>query len=237
MAQSDGVTAAWKPPWRRRVLAAVAALALTVAVTAGDAAQRCRVPKLVGLTVANARMVAARAGCRVRVVGPLTVTPGLHVGGTGLARLVTVARQAPRAGRRGDVIVLHVVPVCAQSGAPGGPPGEPFLTPGPTELISGLFLAGGPLAIRPVPCRLGVPSPGTITVRDPATGAVVATGTAAGGRGPRGLATIPLAPGTYSVTGTFGNAWVNGVPIQSLPLTVTIPAGVTVRQDVSRDIP
>jgi hypothetical protein len=40
---------------------------------------------------------------------------------------------------------VSLVPLCVQSALPGAPQGEPFVTAGPTELVSGLYLGGGPL--------------------------------------------------------------------------------------------
>jgi hypothetical protein len=103
---------------------------------------------------------------------------------------------------------------------------------GPTELISGLFLEGGPLRSSPH-CRSGTPSPGTITVSNPTTGAVIARDSVAN----RQLATIPLAPGTLHHPGTFGNAFANGQAMNTQPRQITITAGYTVRADVVVNIP
>jgi hypothetical protein len=117
-------------------------------------------------------------------------------------------------------------------GAPGPPAGEPFVTAGPTELVSGLYIAGGPFEIFPGRCRHGTPGAGTIAVIDQASGATVASATITKGH----LATIPLAPGTYTIDGTFADATVNGVPIKS-SLSITIPAATTVRQDIVASVP
>ncbi len=117
-------------------------------------------------------------------------------------------------------------------GAPGPPAGEPFLTVGPTELVSGLYLAGGPFEIFAGRCRQGTAEAGTIVVIDPASGATVASATVASGQ----LATIPLAPGTYKVDGTFANATVNGASMTS-SLSITIPADMTVRDDIVASVP
>jgi hypothetical protein len=117
-------------------------------------------------------------------------------------------------------------------GAPGPPAGEPLVTAGPTELISGLYVAGGPFEVFPGPCRQGVPEAGTIVVIDPASVATVASATVATGQ----LATIPLTPGTYTVEGAFGDATVNGAEMTNSS-SVTIPAGKTVRQDIVASVP
>lgn len=191
------------------------------------------VPRLVGLSLSAARRRAARAGCKVqaREAGSGQIVEK-RLNGRYAAQ--AVLRQAPRAGRAGGVgwtVAVWLKPLCHQSADPGPPAGEPFVKPGPTELISGLFLGGGPLVSSPR-CRSGTPSPGTIAVTNPSTGAVIASDSVASGQ----LATIPLAPGTYAITGTFASAFVNNQPIKTPPLQVTIPAGDAVRQDVVANI-
>jgi hypothetical protein len=51
------------------------------------------------------------------------------------------------------------------------------------------------------------------------------------------LATIPLAPGTYSIQGKFGDATINEHPGESFPTTIQILPGRTVRQDVFLNVP
>jgi hypothetical protein len=229
------------------VVVIVGALVLAVTAAGGAAPQRsaagyaesslrngCRdVPQLTGLTLVRARRVAARSDCRIRVAGaPVLAPSGRRVqisGGEGQRR---IARQSPRPGARGRSIDVWLVTECAEMGAPGPPAGEPFVTVGPTELVSGLYIAGGPFEIFPGRCRHGTPGAGTIAVIDPASGATLASATVAKGR----LATIPLAPGTYTIDGTVAGATVNGVPMKS-SLSVTIPAGRTVRQDIVASVP
>jgi hypothetical protein len=127
---------------------------------------------------------------------------------------------------------VWLVAECAEMGAPDPPDGEPFVTVGPTELVSGLYIAGGPFEIFPGRCRPGTPGAGTVAAIDPASGATVASATVAKGH----LATIPLAPGNYTIDGTFADATVAGVPMM-ISLSVTIPAGRTVRQDVVASVP
>lgn len=239
-------------PWRRGVSAALAigiggALGLAV-VTAGSAAPRptgearvarrsrsgCSpVPQLTDLTLAKARLLAARSGCRIRVAGaPIHGPSGQRVRVFGSEDQRRIARQAPQPGARGKSIDVWLVAECAEMGAPGPPAGEPFVTAGPTELVSGLYIAGGPFEIFPGRCRHGTPGAGTIAVIDQASGATVASATITKGH----LATIPLAPGTYTIDGTFADATVNGVPIKS-SLSITIPAATTVRQDIVASVP
>jgi len=186
----------------------------------------CEIPHLTGLTLRAARKRAANAGCKLSVVGTAAVGESN----------APILKQEPGSGHTRAAIRVWTFssPGCIGQADPGPPAGEPILTPGPTELISGLYLDGGPLA--PLPgCtpRPGIPSPGTIVVLNPVTGSVVASQSVALGR----LATLALSPGTYSVQGTFGDATVNGQAIQTPAQTVTIPSGETVRQDVIANIP
>jgi hypothetical protein len=187
-------------------------------------ADACHVPRLTGLVVASARSRAAKAGCRVRFLGAPVERPDVQ----------TIRRQS-RPGQRRRIVTLWVNPVCPVSADPGPPRGEPFVTPGPAELVSGLYLDGGPLFLRSVPnCASisGTPGAGTITVTDPVTGAVVASKNVADGQ----LGVIQLAPGTYTVVGTFANATSNGQPKRSPPETVTIPSDSSVRRDLEVSI-
>jgi hypothetical protein len=191
------------------------------------------VPKLTGLTLAKARLVAARSGCSIRVAGaPILGPSGQMVTISGPEDQRRIARQARRPGDHGDSIAVWLTPECAEMGAPGPPAGEPLVTAGPTELISGLFVAGGPFEIFPGRCRQGTPGAGTITVIDSASGATVTRVTLATGQ----LATIPLAPGRYTIDGSFADATVNGVSMTSSS-SVTIAAGRTVRQDLVASVP
>jgi len=103
---------------------------------------------------------------------------------------------------------------------------EPVVTAGPTELISGFYVEES-IAIRPWMCPVVVkPWADTIAVINPATSATVASETV----GPGQLATIALAPGTCTVEATPATPVSNLGPT-SMEQTVTIPAGMTVRQD------
>lgn len=186
----------------------------------------CRVPRLTGLVLSVARERSAKAGCQIRLAGARVRAPGVQ----------TIRRQNPREGRHGRVVTVWVNPVCTGSAAAGPGISEPLLTTGPTELISGLYIVGGPLRLwSESRCtgRPGKPAAGIVTVRDPAGGSIVASQTVTLGH----LATIPLAPGTYTIQGTFGNATINGQPGESFPTTVEVQAGKTVRQDVFLNVP
>jgi hypothetical protein len=186
----------------------------------------CRAPRLTGLVLSLARTRAATAGCRIRLEGARVSSPQVQ----------TIREQTPAAGRHGRVLTLWVNPLCKGEGAEGPDIKEPRVTAGPTELISGLYVVGGPLTLWSEPrCTLHPEEPGagTITVTDPADGAIVASQTVTSGQ----LATIALAPGTYTIQGTFGDATVNEQPARSFPTTVVIEAGKTLRQDVFLDVP
>jgi hypothetical protein len=191
------------------------------------------VPRLVGLSLSAARARAARAGCKLqaREAGSGQIIEKRLYGRNSTQPVVRQAPRAGRAGRVGRTVTVWLKPLCSQSADPGPPAGEPFVKPGPTELVSGLFLDGGPHRFSPR-CRSGTPSPGTVTVTNPTTGAVIASDSVASGQ----LATIPLAPGTYDIQGTFGNAFSDDQAIQTQPQQVTITAGYTVRQDVLANI-
>ncbi len=191
----------------------------------------CRhVPKLIGLSLSVARAQSAQAGCKLRVreAGASQVVQ-VPPSGPSAAQIIT--RQTPRAGGAGQIVTVWLKPLCYQSAEPGPPSHEPRVKRGPTELVSGLFLDGGPLRRAPR-CRSGTPSPGTITVTS-RTGVIIASDKVHTGK----LARIRLAPGTYTVRGTFADATRNGQPIETQPQTVTIPAGETVREDVVANIP
>ncbi len=189
-------------------------------------AKACHAPHVTGLVLSVARARARKAGCHLRLLGATVERPEIQ----------TIRRQTPKAGRRGRVVTVWVNPLCSGSALAGPPAGEPLVTPGPTELVSGLYLDGGPERSRSVSrCASlsGEPGPGTIAVTDPVTGATVATKTVASGH----LATFPLPAGTYTISGTFGGATINGQPGRSFPQTVQIPPGKTVRQDVVLSVP
>ena len=226
----------WNRCWhyvRHGAVAVVGLFGLTVAVSAGDAAQTptvavrservCRVPNLVGLTLSEARVRAVDAGCAVRT---------RDVQAPGPRPQQRIVQQAPLVGHHAHAISVWLVPRCAKRGPTAPLTHEPSKTAGPTELISGIYLSGGP-ATPPWMCpRVPAPSAGTISVVNP-TGATVASADVVQGQ----LATIPLAPGTYTIDGTDLDAHQNGIAMKTAPQTVTIPAGTTVRQDIFVSVP
>lgn len=108
------------------------------------------------------------------------------------------------------------------------PANEPVYRPGPTELVSGLYIQGGP--VPPPPCRAQPRGPyaGTIRVTKAKSGAVVARRSVRNGH----LAHIKLAPGRYRISGRISG----GAPATTSP-TVTIRRGYKTRQDLFEDVP
>ena len=107
------------------------------------------------------------------------------------------------------------------------PAHEPHVTPGRTGLVTGIYVQGG--AIIPG-CKIAPRGPyaGTVTVFDASTGARVASETlSADGR----LFRIALAPGTYTVRARERGG------LRIAPLTVRIPRGHRVRDDLFIDVP
>jgi len=107
------------------------------------------------------------------------------------------------------------------------PASEPRVTPGHTGLVAGIYVQGG--AIVPG-CRMLPRGPyaGTVTVFRAGTGARVASETL---RTDGRLFRIALAPGTYTVRATERGGLRIG------PMTVTIPPGHRVRDDLFIDVP
>ncbi len=129
---------------------------------------------------------------------------------------------------------MWVNPVCRGSAASGPGIPEPRVTLGPTELVSGFYLDGGPLGIFSAPhCKRPEPSPGpgTVEVMN-ASGALVATVTSTRGH----FAEVPLPAGSYTVRGTFLDATINDAhPTETK--SVVVEADRTVRQDFVLSIP
>jgi hypothetical protein len=184
----------------------------------------CHAPQLRGLTLEVALQRTAKAGCKLRLRGAAPTQPEVQ----------TIDRQSPPAGRHSSTVTVRLNPFCRGSAAYGPGITEPTVTPGPTELVSGFYLAGGPLARFSAPdCKRPEPLSGTGVVEViNATGALVATQTSITGH----LVKIPLPAGSYTIRGTFLNATVNGInPTETESLT--IPTGHTARQDFFLSVP
>ncbi len=184
----------------------------------------CRVPHLAGLTIEEARRRAARAGCRLRLEGARLQD----------AAIQTVQGTSPAAGRRSSRVEVWLNPLCRGSAVRGPESPEPLVTVGPTELVSGFYLDGGPAISFSAPhCTRTETRPGAGTVEViNAGGAVVATATSSPGH----FVEIPLPAGSYTVRGTFLEATINGAH-PSKTQSVVIEDDHTVRQDFLLSIP
>ena len=240
---------------RRLFVVAVAVICVALAGSAsasGRAGSVCRVPRLKGLTLTIARIRATHAGCRLRVAGGALETAGTETverqspGARARASRVTVWLKAAavRTGAASDGGARPQAPQASPQ-APPSPPAEPqepcigsaayvpeitepLITPGPTELVSGFYFDGGPAVRFSAPgCKRPAPSPGEGTVEVmSASGALVATQTSERGH----FVEIPLPPGSYTVTGTFLDATINGVHPRETEHVVIQP-GYSTRQD------
>jgi hypothetical protein len=210
--------------WWLAVLVMTAILPLTLAgsssVASATVRASCRVPRMTGLTVSAARNRARVAGCSVRLVGAKVQMPAIQ----------TIHTQSVPPGHSAKVVTVSVNPLCPGSSNIGPPPGEPILKPGPTELVTGLFIEGGAYVERSAPvCKdiVGKSTSGTITITN-AVGTVLANKMAlSAGQ----LLYINVTAGQYTISGvlTGGNALG--------PITVSVPAGEIVRQDLVLDAP
>lgn len=206
------------------LLLVTAILPLTIAgsssVATASSHASCRVPRMTGLTVTVARNRARVAGCRVRLVGAKVQMPAIQ----------TIHTQSIPSGRVAKVVTVSVNPLCPGSSNIGPPPGEPIVKPGPTELITGLFIEGGAFIERSAPvCKdiVGKSTSGTITITN-SVGTVLANKMAlSSGQ----LLYVNVTGGQYTISGvlTGGNALG--------PITVSVPAGEIVRQDLVLDAP
>jgi hypothetical protein len=206
------------------VAAAVTVASAAPATTPGPSG--CLTPRLVGKTEQAALRTARAAGCVVYLAGARLKQ----------ATVQTIAGQTPAPGTRSVAVTLTLNPLCFGL-ALSGPPHDEGMRRGPTELITGLYLVGGPALPYSSPhCRRPSgeterPAPGTIDVRDP-TGTLVASRTTKRGR----LETFRLRPGRYRVSGGPSTSG-SGSAQQRLARSVTIRAGYTTRRYVIEPVP
>lgn len=117
----------------------------------GSAAEPiCRAPRLVGLTLEQAVGQMGIAHCDG--VNPREPDGRPAEAITSTERIIE--RQSPEPGAPATAVTVWLRALCRQSADPGPPAGEPFIRRGPTTLVSGLFLDGGPLRRRSS-CRSG----------------------------------------------------------------------------------
>lgn len=208
--------------WMVAAAASMMVLPLTLAAAPSPAAATalCHAPRIVGLSVTAARVRARASGCRLRLTGTSVKMPTIQ----------TIGSQGARPGQVTKLLTASVNPLCPSAVNIGPPPGEPLLRPGPTELVTGLFIEGGALILRSAPsCKVlvGKSSAGTITVTNSAGTAVADNAVVTAGQ----LLDVTLSPGTYTVSGVFANG------PAARPITVTVPSGEVVRQDLVLDVP
>jgi hypothetical protein len=206
------------------VLVVMSIVPLTLAgassIASATSTASCRVPRLTGLTVTKARDRAENVGCRLRLVGAKVQVPMVQ----------TIHTQSVRPGRLASVVTVSVNPLCSGSVNPGPPPNEPIIKAGPSELITGLFIEGGAMIESSAPhCKdlVGKSSAGTITVTN-SDGSVIADNTALSA-GQELYVNVPA--GSYTVSGKFAGGEAVG------PITVVVPTGKSVRQDLVLPVP
>jgi hypothetical protein len=147
-----------------------------------------------------------------------------------MPKVQTIHTQSVRPGHTAKVVTVTVNPLCPGAVNIGPPPGEPIMKPGATELITGLFIEGGAFVERSAPvCKdiVGKSTSGTITITN-SVGTVLANHMAlSAGQ----LLYVNVTAGQYTISGvlTGGNALG--------PITVTVPSGEIVRQDLVLDAP
>ena len=123
-------------------------------------------------------------------------------------------------------MTVSLRPLCQQPAQPGPDSRRPVSSSGPTELVAGLYLEGGPVQTSPH-CRHGTPSSGILTVTTP-DGRIVTRRAVRAGR----FAVFPLKPGRYLLAGSVAGP---GQP-QVEPQPVTIAAHRTTRLNVVADV-
>jgi hypothetical protein len=219
-----GVPMTWSLKSGMAALILAATLPLSVVATTGVAASSaqttCHAPQLTRLTVAAARTRAKAAGCALRLAGASVKMPSIQ----------TIRAQNVPAGRVAKSVTVTVNPLCSGPADPGPPPGEPLITAGASELVTGLFLEGGPVVERSAPvCKnlVGKSTGGTITITNVA-GTTIAN---AMKLTPGQLLYVNVPAGPYTISGVFSNGTTVG------PITVTVASDQVVRQDLVIDVP
>lgn len=191
-------------------LAAVASGAAPASTGADPGRRACVAPDVVDVSLARAREVLLASGCaattRQLPAGGELFTPPSPDGRQ------LVGAQSPGAGARTGSVTLSLRPLCSQPSAPGPDTHGASVAKGPTELVSGVFLEGGPLRIS-ARCRHGRPSPGVLTVMR-TDGTTISTRSVRAGR----YGVFPLKPGSYLISGALAGK--GSPPATALPVTV-----------------
>jgi hypothetical protein len=213
----------WFSPALVAVTVAAAGTAASADTTTIPRASGCVTPRLVGMTERAALRKASVAGCVVHLTGARLKQ----------ATVQTIAAQAPAPGARSAGVRLTLNPLCFGS-ALAGPPHDEGMRPGPTELITGLYVVGGPALPYSTPrCRRkpGSPTTGMLEVRNAANGVLIASRTLSHAH----LVTVRLAPGRYRVGGHVGGPVQHGTELFGAPFTIR--AGFTTRRYVIEPVP
>jgi hypothetical protein len=142
----------------------------------------------------------------------------------------TIHTQSVRPGQITKTVTVSVNPLCGGPVNPGPPPGEPIMKSGATELITGLFIEGGAYIERSMPnCKVlvGKSSAGTITITN-SVGTVLDNQMAlSAGQ----LLYVNVPAGTYTISGVLAGG------ATPRPVTLNVPSGEIVRQDLVLDVP
>ncbi len=218
-------------PYKTAVPIALLTMATVASLPAsgGAAASRgsCIAPDVVGVDLAMARRALGDSGCALTV--RQLPAHGSYITPASADARQLVARQRPSAGARSQGVTVWVEPLCAQPADPGPPRRGPIVTKGPTELVAGLYLQGGPLQTSPN-CRRGSPEAGTVVVSTPA-GKVIARRRVRAGH----FGIFPLAPGRYLLSGTLAGQ--GGHPTQLPSAPVTLAARRTTQLNLVANVP
>lgn len=179
-------------------------------------APKCRAPSLVGLTVQDAAARANAAHCPLRSTGTAISESTVQ----------TIAQQQPAAGLTASQIVLTVNPACSRAAATGRAIRHPGTHRTDRRALP-LRRPPDPLSFSNPGCIAPPETPhaGTIIILNPDTKATAATQTVTGGQ----LATFPLAPGSYMITGSFADAFNNTSPMRAIPVTIDVTSGESIR--------
>jgi hypothetical protein len=190
-------------------LVALATAALPASTAADSGRPGCIVPDVVGVSLSAARQALQSSGCSVI---PHQLPPhGQFVTPPSPDARQLVASQSPRPGSHTGQVTISLKPLCAQPDAPGPDTVGPTTSRGPSELVSGVFLQGGPVRTAPG-CRHGTPSAGTLTVTS-AAGQIVAHRVVREGR----FGVFPLKPGQYTLLATLPGG---APPVAPRPVTI-----------------